>query len=135
VWREGILDLSKAPLPVMGDSPDSMMACQAATLPARAAAGQAARVAQAAGCRDVMICHVLSWSVMSGRRRAAPLTRHFDRSEASGEIRLATEAGQALAPWVSTVRGPDFSTPPRIKSGAPVEMTGRGGGAIRHEMS
>ena len=58
-------------------------------------------------------------------RSIAP-PRHFDRSEASGEIRPATDAGQALKPWASMERGPDFSTPPRIKSGAPVEKTGRG---------
>ena len=48
----------------------------------------------------------------------------LSEAEGSGEIRPATEAGQALKPWASTVRVPDSSTTPRIKSGAPVGMTG-----------
>ena len=47
----------------------------------------------------------------------APPRRHFDRSEASGEIRLATAAGRMPEPVASTVRGPDFSPSTSLRAG------------------
>ncbi len=60
------------------------------------------------------------------RQPASPSFRPERRQPRSGEIRLATGAGQRHSPVASTERSPGFSTPPRPGAGAPVEMTERG---------
>ena len=80
-----------------------------------------------ARCGRVLVCR-------SGRsvnphpsfRPKRPSHRHFDRSGASGEIRLATGAGRTPELSASTERRSGFSTPPRPGAGAPVEMTVKG---------